>query len=95
MTLNNAIIGHDLAKDINCYSNTVSNYVKLLKSIYPKQKSILTISKETGLSDDNTQRMVKKLQNKGYVKKIFSGKERYIALTEKGKQTVIGIIDLL
>lgn len=50
------------------------------------------ISKEIELSDDNTQRMIKKLQSKGYVKKIFAGKFRYISLTEMGRYAMENIL---
>jgi len=65
-----------LSKEISCNTGTEQNYVKLLAAISSEKKTIIDISNTIGLSDDNTQRMVKKLQKYGYVKKHFMSGRR-------------------
>lgn len=80
-----------LSKEISCHVNTEKNYEKLLASISHEKKTIIDISKDIGCSDDNTQRMVKKLQKCGYVKKSFAGKHRYVSLTNVGSSALTAI----
>ena len=80
-----------LSKEISCHTDTEQNYKMLLISVSSNKKTILEISKEIKLSDDNTQRMVKKLQKYGYVKKQFAGKHRYVSLTEIGISALMAI----
>ena len=63
-----------LSKEISCHVNTEKNYEKLLASISHEKKTIIDISKDIGCSDDNTQRMVKKLQKMWVCEKVFRGK---------------------
>lgn len=81
-----------LSKEIRCHRDTETNYVNILEAISCKKKTIIDISKDIGLSDDNTQRMIKKLQKNGYVKKAFAGKYRYVSLTEIGKNAITNCI---
>jgi len=81
-----------LSNAIKCHQETESNYEKLLASISNEKKTIINISKDIGLSSDNTQRMIKKLQKNGYVKKAFAGKYRYVSLTEIGKNVITNCI---
>jgi|GEM_PF-4372524 len=74
-----------LNKSIGCHRDTETNYIKLLNAVSGTRKTIIDISKEIGVSRDNTERMVKKLNKKGYINKIFSGKTRYVSLTEQGR----------
>jgi len=81
----------NLSTEIQCHSDTELNYFKLLVEVSKSKMTIMELATAIGLSDDNTQRMIKKLQTKGYVNKIFAGKCRYVSLTDRGKNAINSI----
>lgn len=78
-----------LRENIRCHVDTEQKYIEMLIRLVGGKKTITDLSKEVGVSDDNAQRMVKKLQVAGYVNKTFAGKYRCVCLTTKGRQAVV------
>lgn len=76
-----------LQKDLNCYSRSIDNYVQVLATLSLGKKNLSEISISTGISKGRTHIIVKKLHQTGYVNKTFSGRDRYISLTDKGMCT--------
>ena len=69
---------------IHCHRDMEYKYQKILAAILNKKITIKEASIEAGVSPNNIHRMINKLQNAGYIKKTFGGRNVYISITEKG-----------
>lgn len=83
----------DLTSRIGCKSYNLHAYCTLILLASGEKQNITQLSKIRHYSIAWTGKMVRSLEKKGFVKRIFSGHSVYIKLTDSGKKLFNEILE--